>query len=171
MRRDEKKAIVDELAGVLKDAGTVLLTDFTGMDVAMATELRKRFREASIEYRVVKNTLARRAAHEAGMGGIETKFTGPTGLVLADKDPAAAAKILAQFERQHATPKVKAGWVDMSVVGPEEVRVIADLPPRDVLLAQIGAGIMAPVSGFARLLGELLRRLVSTIDQVAKSRE
>ncbi len=166
LRRQEKEALVEELAEQLARNQVVLLSDFTGMDVAAATEIRRRFREASVTYRVVKNTLARRAFEKAGFGALVEYLEGPNGLVLAETDPVAAAKILVEFERKKDTPKIRTGWVESKIITAAEIRRIADLPSREQLLAQIAAGFQAPVSGFARLLSEMLRQLVSTLDEV-----
>ena len=140
------------------------------MDVETATEIRKRFRQVNVRYRVARNTLAKRAMDQAGFGGLTGFLTGPNAIVMAERDAAPAAKIMVEFERLKSTPKIRAGWVDAAVLTAMDIRRIAELPSRDVLLAQIAAGFQAPVSGFARTLHELLRRLVSTLDEVAKQR-
>jgi large subunit ribosomal protein L10 len=170
MQKNRKKAIVEELTGELGKHNIILLSDFTGMDVETATEIRKRFREASVEYRVVKNTLARRALVDAGFEILAERLGGPNSMVMADDDPSEAAKILVEFEKKKSTPKITTGWVDDSIVTAAEIRRIAALPSRDQLLAQIAAGFQAPVSGLARLLHELTRKMVATLDAVAKQK-
>lgn len=170
MRKEQKKASVEELTKAFEGVSVVLMSDFSGMDVETATEIRRRFREASVEFRVVKNTLARRAAQNAGMEELAEHLTGPNALVLAENDPAPAAKILAEFEKKKSTPKITSGWIDATMMTAAEVRRIADLPTRDELIAQIMAGFQAPVAGLARLLNELARTLVSTLDEVAKKK-
>jgi large subunit ribosomal protein L10 len=170
MEKREKEAEVLALTEELSGKAVVLLGDFTGMDVETATEIRKRFRQANVRYRVARNTLAKRAMDQAGFGGLTGFLTGPNAIVMAERDAAPAAKIMLEFERTKSTPKIRAGWVDAAVLTAMDIRRIAELPSRDVLLAQIAAGFQAPVSGFARTLHELLRRLVSTLDEVAKQR-
>ena len=170
MQRDQKKAIIEELTGELEKHNAILLSDFTGMDVETATEIRKRFREASVSYRVVKNTLARRALANAGFEALSEQLDGPNSVVMAGDDPAAAAKILVEFEKKKDTPKITKGWVDESIVSAAEIRRIAALPSRDQLLAQIAAGFQAPVAGLARLLHELTRKMVATLGEVAKQK-
>jgi large subunit ribosomal protein L10 len=169
MTKAQKEAVVDELAKDLEGHTVILLSDFTGMNVATASEMRRQFRAASVEFRVVKNTLARRAFEKMGFGALAGQLTGPNAIALSKHDPAAAARILVEFERK-GVPKLRGGLVDSSLVTAAEIRRIAALPPREVLLAQIAAGFQAPVSGFARLLNEMLRQLVSTIDEVGKKR-
>jgi len=170
MRRNQKAEVIEELTGLLEKSQVILLTDFTGMDVEAATEIRKRFHEASVTYRVVKNTLARRAFENAGLTDLAQHLDGPNGLALSEDDPVAAAKILVDFEKKNDTPKITTGWIEENVVTAAEIRRIASLPSRDQLLAQIAAGFQAPVSGLARLLHELTRTLVSTLDEVAKQK-
>ena len=170
MRKQQKEAVVEELAEQLKKHSVILLTDFTGMDVATATEIRERFREASVSYRVVKNSLAKLALKQVGKDDLAEHLSGPNGVVMTDSDPAEAAKILVEFEKKKDTPKVGVGWVDAGVMTAADIRRIAALPSREQLLAQIAAGFQAPVSGLARLLHELLRQLVSTLDEVGKAK-
>jgi large subunit ribosomal protein L10 len=170
MRKEQKEAIVEELAEQLGKNSVLLLTDFTGMDVETAAEIRERFRGASVTYRVVKNTLARRALKKIGRDALIEHLSGPNGVVMAESDPTEAAKIIVEFEKKKDTPKVGAGWVDAGVMTAADIRRIAALPSREQLLAQIAAGFQAPVSGLARLLHELTRQLVSTLDEVAKKK-
>lgn len=170
MLRSQKEARVEEIVEVLKGKNVILLSDFTGMDVETATELRRRLREASVEFRVVKNTLAKLAVERAGLTELSGLFEGPNAIVLSESDPVAPAKILAEFEKKAATPRIKRGWVESALVTEAEIRRLAELPPREVLLAQIAAGFQAPVAGFTRLLHEMLRQLVSVIDEVGKAK-
>lgn len=171
MDRNEKQKAVEELAAKIEGKGVLLLSDFTGMNVEVATEIRSRFREASVEFTVVKNTLAKRAFEAAGFGELVDQLTGPNAIVMTDDDPVAPAKILAEFEKAKKTPTIKTGWVESTHITAAEIRRLADLPSREVLLSQIMAGFQAPVSGFARLMSELMRKLVATLDEVAKQKD
>ena len=170
LTRSQKEASLEEFKKQLASKSSLLLGDFTGMDVATATEMRRRMREASVEYRVVKNSLAKLAMEEAGFGALTEHVTGPNGFVMTDGDVAAAAKIMVEFEKDKTTPRIRAGIIDAAVVTAAEIRKIAALPSREVLLAQIAAGFQAPVTGLARLLNELSRKLVATLDAVAKQK-
>jgi len=170
LTRLQKEARVEELKKQLTSKSSVLLGDFTGMDVATATEMRQRLREASVEYRVVKNSLAKLAMEEAGFSALTEHMTGPNGFVMTDGDAAIAAKIMVEFETSKKTPQIRTGIIDAAVVTAAEIRRIAELPSREVLLAQIAAGFQAPVAGLARLLNELSRKLVATLDAVAKQK-
>jgi large subunit ribosomal protein L10 len=168
--RKQKEDAVDALLSEIEEHSVVLLSDFTGMNVETATEIRRRFREESVKFRVVKNSLAKRALERTGAKDLADRLTGPNAVVLSQSDPVAPAKILVEFERKNETPRIRTGWVDASIVTAAEIRRIADLPSRDQLLAQVAAGFQAPVAGFARLLHEMLRQLVSTLDEVGKSK-
>ncbi len=168
MQKHQKEAFVEALDKQLDGIGVVILSDFSGMDVETANEIRRRFRESSVQYRVVKNTLARRVFESKGLGTLAEHLTGPNGLVMSVDDPVAPAKILVEFEKSKKTPQIKFGWVDATLMSAADIRKLADLPSREVLLAQIAAGFQAPVAGLARLLHELTRKLVATLDEVAK---
>lgn len=170
LTKKQKEIAVEALVNEIGDHSVVLLSDFTGMDVETATEIRRRFREKSVKFRVVKNSLAKLALEQIGASDLAQHLTGPNAVVLSDGDPVAPAKILVEFEKKNDTPKIRTGWVDAGIVTAAEIRRIADLPSREQLLAQIAAGFQAPVSSFARLLSEMLRQLVSTLDEIGKSR-
>jgi large subunit ribosomal protein L10 len=170
LTKKQKEDAVEELVREIQEHSVILLSDFSGLNVETATEIRRRFREQSVTFRVVKNTLARLALEQIGVGELAQHLTGPNALVMSEGDPVAPAKILLEFERKGDTPKIRTGWVDASILTAAEIRRIADLPSREQLLAQIAAGFQAPIAGFARLLHEMLRQLVSTLDEVGKSK-
>jgi len=128
LTREQKKARVEELKKQLESKTSVLLGDFTSMDVATATEIRQRFREASVEYRVVKNSLAKLAMEEMGFSALTEHMTGPNGFVMTEGDAAVAAKIMVEFERAKKTPQIRTGLIDSAIVTPAEIRAIAHRP-------------------------------------------
>ena len=141
--KGQKQELVTGLADRLKRATNVYVTDFTGLDVAGLTQLRRRLRAAGVEYVVVKNTLARRALAHAQVAGLERHLDGPTGLVLTGADPIAAAKVLAEFAKEHEKPAIRAGLVEGQTLGPEQVRRLAQLPPKPELVRDLNAGLVA----------------------------
>jgi large subunit ribosomal protein L10 len=166
----EKQAAVTALAGRLRRAPTLYLTDFTGLDVARINELRRRFRAAGIEYVVVKNTLALRAFAEAQVSGLDEFLGGPTALVLAGTDPVAAAKVLTDFAKEHEKPAVKAGLVEGRPVTPAQVKQLAALPSKPELLALLGGTLQAPLAGFAGALNGLLSMMVGALEALHTER-
>lgn len=172
MKLEEKKRIARELAEELRQAGTVYLTDFTGLDVKSITELRARLREEGIRYRVVKNTLMRRALEGLELPEMGPHLEGPTALVLGDEDPVLPAKVVRDFARDHEDrPVVKFGVVDRRPVPPETVAELADLPPRDQLLGAIAGSLTAGVGGIAAVLSGVIRDIAYMVEQIARARE
>lgn len=172
MRLEEKKQITGELVEQLQAAGTIYLTDFTGLDVKGMTEFRSRLREQGIRYRVVKNTLMERALDGLDLPDLSEHLEGPTGLIMGDDDPVAPARIVKEFARDHDDrPVFKVGIVDRQTVSPEAIGRMADLPSRDQLLGSIAAGLTASVAGIAGSLGALLRDITYMIEQVGKKNE
>ena len=166
----QKQELVDALATKLRRSPTVYVTDFTGLDVARITELRRRLRAAGVEYLVVKNTLARRALGVAEVSALEPHLGGPTALVLAGADPVSAAKVLADFAREFEKPAVKIGLVEGKTVTPEQVRRIATLPSRNELLAQVGGALQAPLAGLVGALNGLLVTMVGALEALRTKR-
>lgn len=171
MARPEKEKKIQDLTEKFRSAKAVYLTDFTGLDVIKATELRKKLREASVEYRVVKNTLAQLAAKNAGCDLLLDYLTGPTGLAFGIKDPIIPAKILTEFSKDNEKLRVKVGLMEGRIYDPREVKQLASLPSREELLAQVLSGLQSPISGFVGVLGGLLQKLVGTLDAIAKQKE
>jgi large subunit ribosomal protein L10 len=156
----------------LRRARTVYLTDFTGLDVAKITQLRRRLRQAAggSDFVVVKNTLARRALADAQVQGLEAHLAGPTGLVLAGADPIAAAKVLADFAREFEKPAIKVGLVDGKTVTPELVKRLASLPTKRELLAQLGGALQAPMAGLVGALNGVLMNMVGALEALRVKR-
>lgn len=172
MKREQKQTIAGELHAILRDAGTVYLTDFTGLDVGAMGELRSKLLEQGVELRVVKNTLARRALEGLDYPDLQDELQGPTALVLGAEDPIVPAKVVKEFAKEHDDrPVVKVGIVERRVVTAAEVGRLADLPPRDELLGAIAGGLTASVGGIAGVLAAVIRDVALLIEEVAKAGE
>jgi large subunit ribosomal protein L10 len=172
MKTQEKQAIVEELASKLRGAQAFYLTDFTGLNVKSITVLRKRLREAGVEYVVVKNTLAQRALEGLDLPDVADFFTGPTGLVIGREDAVTAAKVLEEFAKEHDNrPTVKVGVVERRSVSPEEVGRIAKLPPRDQLLAELAGALQAPMAQLVFLMQGLMGEFVGLLEALRAERE
>jgi large subunit ribosomal protein L10 len=165
----QKQEMVTALATRLRRSPTVYVADFTGLDVAQLTQLRRRLRQAGTEFVVVKNTLAVRALGDAEVQGLGT-LAGPTGLVLAGTDPVAAAKVLADFAKEFEKPAIKAGLVDGKAVTPQQVRRLAALPAKTELLAQLGGALQAPLAGFVGALHGMLLTTVGALEALRTQR-
>ncbi len=171
MARPEKVSAVETLKDRLGRARAVVLTDFRGLTVAEINQLRARLREARVEYRVVKNRLLRIAAREAGIEGLDRYLEGPTGVAFGYEDPVLPAKIIHDFIRQMRKLETKGGVVDRRAVTPQEIRALADLPPRPVLLAQLAGSIQGPLYGLMNVLTGPGRGLVVALDRIRRGRE
>jgi large subunit ribosomal protein L10 len=171
MNRDQKQAFVEELNAKLAGANAFYLTDFTGMSVKQMTKFRNRLRSEGVEYVVVKNTLAQRALADLELPDIGSFFAGPTGLVIGT-DPVAAAKVLSDFAREFDNkPAIKFGIVERKEVAPEQVKQLAELPSREVLLAQIAGGLQAPMARLAGGMQNLLGGFARAVDALRQQRE
>ncbi len=172
MNKDQKNAVIDELQQKLSEARAFYLTDFTGMNVKQITEFRSRLRKQGVEYVVVKNTLAQRAVTQLELPDVASFFTGPTGLVIGREDAVTAAKILSDFAREFDNrPAVKAGVVERQGVSPDQVKQLAELPPKEVLLAQLAGGLQAPMARLAGGMQNLVAGLARAVDALRRQRE
>jgi large subunit ribosomal protein L10 len=166
MNREEKAALVEEIAAQLADAGAIFAVDYRGIGVTEAAELRGRLADADATFRIVKNRLAKRAAENAGTEDLTALFEGPTALTLVKGDPVTAAKAIAEFARQHRVPTYKGGIMDGAPLDPEQFQRIARLPGLDVLHGQLVGVVSSPISGVARGLSQLLGGLASQLGQI-----
>lgn len=172
MRVEAKRQAVDELAGTLRGARAFYLTDFTGLNVKNMTDLRARLRQAGIEYKVVKNSLAQRAVGGLDLPDIAAFFTGPTGLVIGREDAVTAAKVLHEFAREHDDrPTVKVGIVEQRAVTPDQVGRLAMLPGREQLLAELAGAFEAPLAQLVFLMQGLLGEVVGLLEALRARQE
>ena len=172
MKRSEKDEFIGELQQKLEGASAFYLTDFTGLSVKQMTQFRARLRKQGVEYVVVKNTLAQRALQGLDVPDVAGFFTGPTGLVIGRDDAVAAAKALTDFAREFGDrPAVKVGVVERREVSADQVKKLADLPPREVLLAQIAGGLQAPMARLAGGMSQLLAGFARAVDALRQQKE
>jgi large subunit ribosomal protein L10 len=166
MNREEKAALVEEIAAQLTEAGAIFAVDYRGIGVPEAAELRGKLAESDASFRIVKNRLAKRAAESAGTEDLTALFEGPTALTLVKGDPVTAAKAIADFARQHRVPTYKGGIMDGAPLEPEQFQRIARLPGLDVLHGQLVGVVSSPISGVARGLNQLLAGLAGQLGQI-----
>ena len=167
MNREQKAAVIDEIADELGSAGAIIALDYRGITVAQIAELREKLRATDTKLRVAKNSLSERAADQAGVADIKPLLVGPTALALVKGDAAAAAKVLSDTARALRGPLAfKGGVLDGVSLSSAEVETIAKLPSRDVLNAQLVGTIAAPLTGFARTLNALIQGLASQLGQI-----
>ena len=152
MPRPDKVAKVDEVRQDLTAASATLLTHYRGLSVPEMAELRIKLREANAEMRIVKNTLTRRAASDAGIDGLESLLVGPTGLVFCAEDPVGPAKAIKAFQKDHPGLLLRGGYLDGEVLDEHAAIGLAELDSRDELLAKLAGLMQGALSGTARLL-------------------
>ncbi|HEU5240531.1 MAG TPA: 50S ribosomal protein L10 [Ornithinibacter sp.] len=169
MNRDQKAAVIDEVAGQIQEADAVFAVDYRGISVPQAAELRTKLREADASFRIVKNTLTERAADQAGAEGLKELLQGPTAMTFVRGDAAAAAKALRDFRRATQLLEFKGGWMNGEALTPEAIDAIAQLPSRDVLYGRLVGMVASPLTGLASamggLIGGLARQLQAMADQ------
>lgn len=168
---ESKQKIVVEIGDKLQRAVTSILTDYRGLSVAEATELRKQLREAGVEYKVLKNTLTILAAQKVGLDGLEQHLTGPTAIAFSYEDPVAPAKILARYAKDHKRPVLKSGVLEGKIIDATAISALAALPERDVLLAQVLSGLQGPIAGFVNVLQGNLRNFAQVLGAIVEKKE
>lgn len=172
MPTEQKITAVEEMETLLKDSKAVYFADFTGIDVPTFTDLRRQLHAEDVTFTVVKNRLAKIAAANAGIDGLDDALVGPTGMVCANDDPIAPARLLSKFaENADGKPAVKLGYMDGTVYVADQVSALAKLPTREVLLTQVVTGLQSPISGLAFCLSGILQSLVGTISAVAEKKK
>jgi large subunit ribosomal protein L10 len=167
LNRDQKAAVIDEVAGQISEADAVFAVDYRGISVPQAADLRTRLRDADASFRVVKNTLTERAADDAGAEALKPYLQGPTALVFVSGDAAAAAKTLADFRRASGLLEFKGGWMNGDVLSAEQIDAIAKLPSREVLYGRLVGMVASPLTGLASAMGGLIGGLARQLQQMA----
>ena len=152
--RPEKTTIVDDLSARLNDSPFLIVTEYTGMNVTQFSELRIRLAGAGARCKVVKNTFLRRAAAEVGYPDLAANLNGQTAIVTGESDVCAAAKILKNFSTEFHKPAVKVGVLDRAIISKEQIRALADLPPKEVLQAHLLGVLKSPLQKLVMLLNE-----------------
>jgi large subunit ribosomal protein L10 len=165
MPRAEKVEQVDQLTERLRRAKVAVLTDYRGLTVGQLEELRGRLRTGDVEYRIVKNTLARRAAVEAGHPEFQDSFKGPVAVAFGYDDLGAAPRLIGEFTRAtRVRVEITAGLVEGRVMRPEQVRQLADLPSREALLAQLLGTLQSPVAQLVATIQAPVQQLVGLLE-------
>jgi large subunit ribosomal protein L10 len=166
MNRDQKTAVVDEIAGQIQEAEAIFAVDYRGISVDQVADLRTKLRAADARFRVVKNSLSERAADKAGMDSLKPMLVGPTALAFVKGDAAMAAKALNDAARQFNLLEFKGGVLNGSTLSADDVRSIARLPAREVLYAQLVGTVAAPLTGLARGLNALIAGLAIQLQAI-----
>jgi large subunit ribosomal protein L10 len=171
LKREEKVRLVEELHSKFERAKGIVFTDYRGLNVAEMNSLRNSLREASLEYRVVKNTLARRAAEGTQVEIAKDIFSGPIGIAVGYDDPVVLVKKVLDFSKENDKFEVKAGVIEGSLCTPEQLKTISQLPPREVQLAMLASAMKSPITRLACALHATISRFAYALEALRRKRE
>jgi large subunit ribosomal protein L10 len=165
-----KTSVVEGVKEKMQAAQSMVLIDYRGLTVAEVTNLRNRCRKEGVEYAVIKNTMIRKAAEELGIEGLEPMLHGPTAVAFGMTDAVAPAKILVSFIKEVKKTEIKCGIMEGKVLDVKGVEALAELPPKEVLIAKMMGSLNAPITNFVGVLSATLRSLVYAIEAVRKQK-
>jgi large subunit ribosomal protein L10 len=171
VKLNEKKQIVEKLKERLARSKVVIVTDYKGLNVETMTDLRRRLREAQIDFRVVKNTLLIRAAENTGAAAIQDHFRGPSAIALSFDDPVAPAKVLTEFAKNNDKLEIKAGLMDNRVLDLASIKALAALPSRETLLGQLLSAMDSVPSGLVRGLNGIPQKLLYALQALKDQKQ
>ena len=171
MARPEKVAVVEEIKEKLEAAEAVFVTEYRGLTVGQQQQLRRSMAKADAEYKVMKMTLARRAAEEAGFSDLLVWLEGPTAIAFTTGDPVPAAKSLKDFAATNDRLVLKGGLLAGATLDADAIRRLADIEPREVLLAKLAGALSAPMSKLAGLMTAILRQPATVMQQLLEKKE
>lgn len=171
MNKQSKEAVVAEFSSKIAASKAAFLADYRGLTVEQANELRRKLRDAGVDYRVVKNTLLRLAARETPAECLNEYLHGPTAIAFATDDPVAPAKALVEFAKSNKVFELKAGLLDGKLMTVEDIQALSDLPSREQLLAKILGSLNAPASNFVGVLAAVPRSLVQVLSAIQDQKE
>jgi large subunit ribosomal protein L10 len=171
VRLEQKERVVEGLAARMREAPAMIVTDYRGLTVTQVATVRRSLHEAGATFHVAKNTLARIAAKQADRPDLVALLEGPTAIAFVAEDPAAAAKKLTELVRQTRILQVRGAVMNGQTLSAEDVRALGELPPRDVLQAQVVGAIAGPLQGAYNVLAAPLREFLVVLDQYIEKRQ
>jgi len=171
MVRPEKVKQVKELDEIFSKAQSICLADFTGMSVEMTNELRKKFIENDVQYKVIKNTLAKRALEEKKFKEISELFQGPTAIAYSYEHPIIPSKVMVEFADENDLPSLKGAVIEGKIYDIEKIKEIAKIPSKEELLSKMMGSLKSPINGLVFVLNGVIRNLVNVLDAIEKSKD
>jgi large subunit ribosomal protein L10 len=166
-----KKQIVLEIKEKMEKAQGMVFYDYRGLTVEQVSELRNQFREAGVEYTVLKNSMLKRAADMLDLSDLDEHFVGPTAVAFGFEDPVAPAKVLVEYIKKLKKTEIKVGVLDGKVISINEINNLAALPSRDQLLGMLAGTLNAPITGLARSLSGIISNLGYALNAVREQKE
>lgn len=167
---EAKKQVVQEIEQKLQEASLVIFTDYRGLNVDEMTDLRSKLRVPGVEYKVLKNTMTEFALENTGHGDVVPHIAGPNAVLFSKEDMVGPTKAIFEFIKQYKKLTVKVGILQGQMMTPEKIKGLADLPPKEVLLAQVVGTMQAPITSFVYVLNANLTGLVRVLDQVREQK-
>lgn len=171
MPTPEKASTIKETQALLEQSESVVLASYRQLSVSMMNKLRAELADGGVRMKVVKNTLIKRAADQAGITGLDPYLKGPTVLMASETDAVAPAKLLQARQREFRTMEIKAGILEKRAITAEDVRTLASLPPKEQILGQVVSTLNAPLQRLASALQGPLTQFVRVLDQVRAQKE
>ena len=171
MNLSEKKRIAEDLHSRFEKAQIVILSDYKGLDVGSVTKLRSDLRKENVEFQVAKNSLIKRAVKETDAELISDYCKGPNAVALSFEDPVAPAKILSKFAKENDKLKIKIGVMNGKLLDVDDIKALADLPSREVLLSQVLSAMNGVPTALVRLLSEVPRQMLNVLQAIKDQKE
>lgn len=166
-----KKENIEEIKEKIEKSQSVVLVDYRGLDVEQITELRGKYRDAGVDYKVYKNTMMRFAFKDLGLEDFNEYLKGPSAVAFGYDDPVQAAKITSDFIEDNEDLEIKAGIVNGSVVGIDAINNLAKLPSKEVLIGQVLRGFNSPIQGLTNVLQGTIRSLAIVLNAIGEEKE
>ena len=171
MATENKIKIVEVAEQNFKSSPGIYFTNYTGMNVLQATELRKQFREKNVRYTVIKNTLSKIAAKNAGIEGLDDILLGQIGIAFSDEDPTAPARIIKDFKKDNDCLDVVGVYFDGQLFDPDKYKELANLPSKEELLGKFVGGLGYPMNTLASTLNSLMPKLLTALNEINKQKQ
>ena len=171
MKKDKKKQIAENLKERFSKSKVVIVTDYKGLDVMAKNALRRKLREAEIDYQVAKNTLLIRAAEDTDVAVIKDYFVGPSAIAISYDDPVAPAKVLTEFAKENQKLEIKAGVMGDTLLDLNAIKSLASLPSRDVLLGQVLSAMNGVPTAFVRVLNGVTGNFLNVLNAIKDQKE
>lgn len=167
---EEKQKVVKEIEEKLEKAMLVIFTDYRGVNVDEITDLRNKLRTPGVEFKVLKNTMTEFALKNTGNEEAIPYISGPNAVLFSQEDPVGPTKVIYDFIKQYKKMEVKVGILEGQIVSPERVKALADLPPREVLVAQVLGTMQAPITSLVYVLNANISGLARVLDQIREQK-
>jgi large subunit ribosomal protein L10 len=171
LRLDEKKKIAEDLREKFSKSKVVIVTDYQGLDVSTINMLRRKLREADVEYKVVKNTLLVRASENTDVAAIKDFFKGPSAVAISYEDPVTPAKVLTDFAKENKKLEIKVGVMGSKLLQIDDIKALSSLPSREVLLSQVLSAMNGVPTAFVRVLSGTIGQLLNVLTAIKDQKE